>query len=75
MDKKNIVRDGIILSPNENLWEPKIPKGSFYKTVAAALNSHLNEFGDWNLYTNCITKEVLKASEFEVLAKKWACSK
>lgn len=70
MDLQNIVQKCVLSSPMDNAWTPTTPKGSFYLTVRTALRKHLEEHGDWDLYTNCITKEVLRASQFEPLAQK-----
>ena len=71
MEQHNVVQDGIIMSPVDNSWSPAIPKGSFYLTVVSALRGHLRQFGDWPLYTNCITEEVFMASQFEPIAKRF----
>ena len=70
MNEPNIVSNAILSSPIDEMWEPVLPKGSFYKTIVSILHDHLDMYGDWNYLTNCITNEVLKASQFEVLAKK-----
>jgi hypothetical protein len=71
LDVRNVLTDGILTSPKESTWEPTLPEGSLYLTAVTALRRHLREFGDWRLYSNCITQEVLYASEFEGLAKKY----
>jgi hypothetical protein len=70
MDKKNILKDGILHSSSDETWVPEIPQGSFYKAILSHVHQYLKEYGDWILLKNCITNETLWASQFEPLAKK-----
>ena len=66
----NFSERGILLSPDNDGWEPLEPEGSFYKTIVSELNKNLERFGDWNFLNNCINNTVFRASQFEPTAKK-----
>ena len=46
--------------------------GSYIQYLLDILHENLEEYGDWTWLVNTITKEKIMASEFEILAKKYA---
>lgn len=65
----NIIReDGVLVSSNPGLWNPVLPKGSFYKELMKTLNGHLQKSGDWDWLVDCITGEVTKVNKILFLS-------
>ena len=46
-------------------------EGSFYIELMAALKKRLTENGDWIWLKNCLTDDILMASEIENLTKRY----
>ena len=71
--KKNVIgQDGVLKAarPDEHVSLEPV-KGSFYIELIEALRKKLNENGDWIWLKNCLTDDVLMASEIETLTKRY----
>ena len=70
---KNVLgQDGVLKAarPDEHVSLAPV-KGSFYIELMDALKKKLNEKGDWIWLKNCLTDDVLMASEIETLTKRY----
>ena len=70
---KNVIgQDGVLKAarPDEHVSLEPV-KGSFYIELIEALRKKLNENGDWIWLKNCLTDDVLMASEIETLTKRY----
>ena len=68
----NELNDGILTSGTQNGdFKLEIPRGSCYLEMKYLFDHYLNLYDDWNWLVNFRTKEILKASEFEVLSKRY----
>ena len=70
---KNVIgQDGVLKAarPDEHVSLAPV-KGSFYIELIEALRKKLNENGDWIWLKNCLTDDVLMASEIETLTKRY----
>ena len=54
---------GILSSPNEALWSPVEPEGSFYRTLAVRVEEMIADSGDWNWLSDGVTGDVMSAKE------------
>ena len=70
--KNKVGRDGILRSPMPDDHLDLSPvNGSFYIELMQSLNKKLNAKGDWIWLKNCLTNDVLMASEIENLTKRY----
>ena len=70
--KNKVGEDGILRSPRSDDHLDLSPVNtSFYVEVMQSLNEKLNSKGDWIWLKNCLTNDVLMASEVENLTKKY----
>ena len=70
---KNVIgQDGVLKAarPDEHVSLAPV-KGSFYIELMEALRKKLDENGDWIWLKNCLTDDVLMASEIETLTKRY----
>lgn len=71
--QKNIVKDRLVLSPINHVWDPDdLEGGSFYTHLCNAVRRSIEESGDWIWLENRLTSDQMMASQFEFLAKKFA---
>ena len=71
---KNVIgQDGVLKAarPDEHVSLSPV-KGSFYIELMEALRKKLDENGDWIWLKNCLTDDVLMASEIETLTKRYS---
>jgi hypothetical protein len=69
--KNKVGEDGILRSPRADDHLDLSPvNGSFYIEVMQTLNERLKSKGDWIWLKNCLTNDVLMASEVEQLTKR-----
>ena len=70
--KNKVGEDGILRSPRSDDHLDLSPvNGSFYIELMQSLNKKLNAKGDWIWLKNCLTNDVLVASEVENLTKRY----
>ena len=70
---KNVLgQDGVLKAarPDEHVSLAPV-KGSFYIELMEALRKKINANGDWIWLKNCLTDDVLRASEIETLTKRY----
>ena len=70
---KNVLgQDGVLKAarPDEHVSLEPV-KGSFYIELMEALRKKLSTNGDWIWLKNCLTDDVLMASEIETLTKRY----
>lgn len=71
--QKNVVRDRLVYSPLNNLWEPNpIRVGSFHLQLLKEFSDNYQDHGDWLWLHNRITGDKLMASDYEKLSKKFS---
>ena len=70
---KNVLGpDGVIKAARADDHVSIAPvEGSFYIELMGALKHRLKTTGDWIWLKNCLTDEILKASEIESLTKRY----
>ena len=68
----NELKEGILTSGKENGdYKLEIPRGSCYLQMKYLFDHYLNLYGDWNWLVNFRTREILRASKFEALSKRY----
>ena len=68
----NELKDGSLTSGAHNGdYNLERPRGSCYLKMKYLFDHYLNLYGDWNWLVNFRTREILKASEFEALSKRY----
>ena len=71
--QKNIVKDRILQSPLNHLWTPRdLSPGSFYTHLSNEVRKNIEENGDWIWLHNRMNGSKLMASDFELMARKFA---
>ena len=70
--QKNIIKDRLLLSPLNHIWNPEPVKGSYYTTLSNIIRQNIEDGGDWLWLHNRINGKTMMASEFEILSKKFA---
>ena len=70
--KNKIGEDGILRSPRSDDHLELLPvNGSFYMEFIETLNDRLKNKGDWIWLKNCLTNDILMASEVENITKRY----